>query len=510
MRPDQQSKHQRIVIVGGGTTGWITACALGKQLSQERYQITLIESSQIGTVGVGEAVIPTFVNFIRGLGINEQEFIQATQATFKLGIKFQDWKTQGQDYFHHFGGLGQTLDGHRFLHCWLQAKQNGDDAELMDYSPSAVMAKHHRFFLPFKASQTSSIIDASYAYQFDASKVGAFLRKHAGQQGVTRIDGKVTRVNKLDNGDIESLVLRDNTVVQGDIFLDCSGFRGLLINQTLEVGFNDWRHYLPCDRAVTVQTRLGDELPPYTTSTACDAGWTWHIPLQHRAGNGYVFNSSECSDDRALDTLLKQTRGKVLNEPNIISFVAGMRTKFWERNCIALGLAGGFLEPLESTAIHLVTRGVQFLLELFPDNDHSGPVRAALANEYNRRMQRDYEEIRDFLILHYCATQRDDTPFWRQCQSLPIPDSLQNKIELYSAMGILPSDADDLFKEVSWQAVFTGMGVLPEQRHPFLAMSDFNQIHAAMKSGREHIHSDVMSLPTHSQFIHEHCKAPQD
>ena len=494
-------------MVGGGSTGWIAAAALSKQLDPRRYKITLIESSAIGTIGVGEAVIPSFVTFIRNLGINEQEFIQSTQATFKLGIEFRNWKKLDHKYFHHFGALGKTLDGHNFLQCWLKARQSGDEAPLMDYSPAAVMAGNERFYLPFKVPEHSPVADAAYAYQFDASLVGQYLRGFAEQKGVERIDARIVGVDTENCGDIKSLKLDTGTDLDGDFFIDCSGFRGILIDQTLESEFIRWNNFLPCDRAVAVQTVSTGSVPPYTTSTARDAGWTWHIPLQHRVGNGYVFSGNHCSDDEAIHTLLQSIDGETLTEPRVIPFNTGMRKQFWKNNCVALGLAGGFLEPLESTAIHLVTRGVQFLLELFPGVDDSREARQALAQEYSRRMQYDYREIRDFLVLHYCVTERDDTEFWRDCQSMQIPQSLREKLDLFKAVGKTRIAHDDLFKEPSWQAVFIGMGIMPEQYHPFVDMSDFAAIHAAMRSGREHLLEEVKALPSHQEFLSTNCPA---
>ena len=501
------SNPAQVVIVGGGSTGWIAAAALARQLKPEHYAVTLIESSDIPIIGVGEAVIPPFVTFIRNLGLNEQAFIRKTQASFKLGIEFRDWLHRDQSYFHHFGALGRKLDGHEFMHCWLKARAGGDTTELMDYAPAAVMAKQNRFFLPFKLPPESPLAEANYAFHFDAVLVGQHLRTFAEEKGVRRIDARVVDVLVGDDGGIDGLKLDDDSTLRADLFIDCSGFRGLLIGDALQSEYEGWKHYLPCDRAVALQTAHRGEIPPHTVSTARDAGWTWRIPLQHRIGNGYVFSSEYCSDDTAVQTLLASVDGEALHEPRVIPFRTGMRPELWKKNCVALGLAGGFLEPLESTAIHIVTRGVQFLLELFPDLSKNRNDWRLLARDYNALMRRDYEEIRDFIILHYCTTRREDTAFWRHCRSLDIPDSLAEKIETYRERGDLSIDDDGLFKKPSWQAVFTGMGIEPDAYHPFLDMSDFGEIHKAMLAGRDYIAQAVQTLPTHREFLDENCPA---
>ena len=505
-----RAARKRVVIVGGGSTGWIAAAALGRQLHAGEYAVTLVESSDIGTIGVGEAVIPPFVTFIRNLGLDEQDFVRKTQASFKLGIEFRNWLEKDHAYFHHFGALGRSLDGHDFLQCWLKARRHGDDAALTDYAPAAVMAKYDRFFLPFRLPSESALAEAAYAFHFDAGLVGRYLRDFAEQRGVARIDARVTEVRLAEDGAIGVLVLDTGSEIEADLFLDCSGFGGLLSEKALQTPYESWKDYLPCDKAVALQTAHDGEITPYTVSTARDAGWTWRIPLQHRIGNGYVFSSAHCSDQEAIDTLVGAVEGEALHEPRVIPFRTGMRDALWNRNCVALGLAGGFLEPLESTAIHLVTRGVQFLLELFPnlENDHGDW--SALAHEYNARMRRDYEEIRDFIILHYCTTRRRDTEYWNLCRSLPLPDSLQEKIALFAERGELRIVDDGLFRKPSWQAVFTGMGVVPRNYHPFVDLSDFRQLHAAMKAGREHLDEAARTLPSHREFLAEHCPAEPD
>ena len=502
--------RKRVVIVGGGSTGWIAAAALGRQLRTDEYDVVLIESSDIGTIGVGEAVIPPFVTFIRNLGLNEQDFIRKTQASFKLGIQFRNWLAKDHAYFHHFGALGRELDGHDFLQCWLKARSLGDDAGLMDYAPAAVMAKFDKFFLPFKMPPESPLTGAAYAFHFDAGLVGQYLRAFAEDKGVRRIDARIVNVHLADDGAIRALELDDGSEVGAELFLDCSGFRGLLTEEALQTPYESWLKYLPCDKAVALQTAHHGAITPYTISTARDAGWTWRIPLQHRIGNGYVFSSAHCSDETAVDTLVNAVEGEPLHEPRVIPFRTGMREALWAGNCVALGLAGGFLEPLESTAIHIVTRGVQFLLELFPNLEANQAEWQHLADEYNARMRRDYEEIRDFIILHYCTTRRDDTAYWRHCAELPLPGSLEEKIALFAERGELRIIDDGLFKKPSWQAVFTGMDVIPRRYHPFVDMSDFDRIHAAMQAGRDHLAEVVQTLPSHRAFLAEHCPADPD
>lgn len=496
---------RKIVIVGGGTAGWVAAAAIADHLRGKLCQVELIESVDIGTIGVGEATIPPFLTFIRSLGINEKEFIQKTQGSFKLGIEFRDWLERGQGYFHPFGAVGTSIDGHEFYHCWLKAKSEGDHSELMDYAPAGVMAKHGRFFLPFKVPRESPIAGANYALHFDAKLVADYLREYATVRGVNRIEDNVVQITTRDNGYIDKLLLKSGREVEGDFFIDCTGFKGLLIEETLHSGYEHWVNYLPCDRAVAVQTENTGATTPHTIATARESGWTWRIPLQHRTGNGYVYSGQYCSDDEAMATLLNVVDGRLINEPRVIPFVTGKRREIWKKNCLSLGLASGFLEPLESTAIHLIIRGLQFFLRFFPDRDCDESVIA----EYNRRMSIDYEEIRDFIILHYCATRRDDTAFWRWCREMEIPDSLQAKIELFKVRGLLREGIDELFKPPSWYSVFTGMGILPNKYDPRVDVTDSKLIHAALRQGKALILESTTSLPTHDEFLKEHCPAPK-
>jgi len=496
---------QRIIIVGGGTAGWITASALAHQFQHQNITITLIESSDIPTIGVGEAVIPPFLAFIRNLGINEQEFISNVSGTFKLGIEFPDWSRKGDSYFHHFGALGRKLDGHDFYSCWLKTQREGSSSTLMDFSPSAVMAKHNKFYLPSKLPEHSPLREANYALHFDASLVAIELKKYAQNKGVELIDAKVNSVNLTPTNTVSSLDLSIGTTVKGDFFIDCSGFKGLLINEALGSEYESWEQYLPCNRAVAMQTECVGNTPAFTLASAQDAGWTWRIPLQHRTGNGYVYSDKFIGDDQAIETLKKIAKGKALQEPRILPFVTGMRPEFWKKNCLSLGLASGFLEPLESTAIHLVTRGVQFFLELFPNQHIDESGLETLAQEYNRRMAADYVEIRDFLVLHYCVSQRTDTKFWQHCREMPIPDTLTQRIALFQERGYLQPSNDELFKAASWQAVFDGMGIKPKHYHPSVDSLDSTRLRSALEAGRQHLQQAIIELPSHDEFLARFC-----
>lgn len=501
MKPTQ-NPIEKIVIVGGGTAGWIAAATLGNIYKQSGLTIELIESEEIGIIGVGEATIPPLLTFIRSLGIDEVDFIQATQASFKWGIKFEDWRQKGDAYFHPFGSIGRPIDGHDFYQCWLKSQAEGDKTPLMSHSPEAMLSEQQRFFLPFNAMNTP-LASAQYALHLDSGLVGQYLRRFAENLGVKRIEGKVEKVECKHSGDIDRVILASGQAFQADFFIDCSGFKGLLIEQTLHTGYEDWSEYLPCNRAVTVQTENIDAPPPYTVSTAREAGWTWRIPLQHRTGNGYVFCDKYCSDQQAIDTLLSAVQGPTISQPRIIPFVTGVRKKAWNRNCLALGLAQGFLEPLESTAIHLVSKTLALFVRMFPDNkrDH------IQIDEFNRRVLADYQEIRDFLVLHYCTTQRSDSPFWRYCATMPIPSSLQRKIDFFSVAGGLIPGVEELFQPTSWYAVFTGMGVLPQRYNPTVDALNYGKLRVSLQSGQQAIMKAVQQQPTHEAFLQQYCPA---
>lgn len=499
----KREQTKKIVILGGGMAGWAAAAALGRRLKPEFYEVIVVESSHIDSLGVGESVLPSVISFIRNLGLDEGEFIQKVKAGPKLGIQFQDWCGKGSSYFHPFGTIGGRLDGFEFFQYWLKARAEGDPTPLMDYSPAAVMAKHGKFVFPFKFSSGSPLAGADYAMHLDAGLAVRYLREFSEKHHVKRITGHVVRVHKRENGNIESIELNSREVVQGDFFIDCSGIRAMLIGEALNVGYESWKHFLPCDRAVTVQSAHSGPVTPYSISRAKEDGWSWRIPLQNRISSGYVFSSEHCSDNQARKELLDSMEGDTLYEPRFIPLRTGIRKQMWKKNCIALGLAGGFLEPLESTAIHLITRGVQFLLELFPNLSPDEQDWPGLATEYTARMLGDYEEIRDFIVLHYCTTERTDTDFWLFRRSLPIPDSLGERIELFRATGQLRVSDDCLFKKPDWQAIFTGMGVIPHHHHPFADMGDFDRIHQMMRARRDQLEAAVQDLPVYHGFTQE-------
>lgn len=492
---------KKIVIIGGGSSGWIAASMLSFHLKNDLCQVELVESSEIGTIGIGESTVPPFVGLIRRLGIDEQDFVRETQATYKLGIKFVDWHQRNEKYFHPFGVIGNKIGNHDFYQCWLKARMQGEASSLLDFSPCSVMAENGRFFPPTKA-QNTPIGGANYALHVDAHLVARYLRRYSEARGVKRTEGIVQQVIQRDNGFIDKVVLADGREIEADFFIDCTGFKALLIEKTLGVDVEDWSEFLPCDRAIAVKTEHTEPTQPYTLATARKAGWTWRIPLQHRIGHGYVYSSRFCSDAEAKSTLLRAIDSPRVEEPRVIPFVTGRRRQMWKHNCLSLGLAAGFVEPLESTAIHLITRGVDFFLRYFPDQDCD----PSLVREYNRRMAGDYEEVRDFIVLHYCATQRQDTPFWRWCQQMTLPDSLQERIDLFRGHGALREGVDELFRGSSWQSVFEGMGIRPRKHCPRVDNVDYDQIGETLKMAKAAIHGMVRTLPTHDEYLQQLSK----
>ena len=498
---------KKILIVGGGTAGWIAASILAKQLAKfdgapSSVHIELVESEEIGTIGVGESTIPPFLEMLRTLEINEQDFIKYTQASFKLGIQFVDWRIKGESYFHPFGTISAGMKEYTFYQMWLKSSHQGDSFALQDFSPCNVMAKHGRFYLPQLAEKTA-IGEARYALHLDAKLVAEYLRKYAEGRGVVRTEGKVMQVVQRSDGGIEKVVLRSGEEISADFFIDCSGFHALLIEKTLKSSYCDWTNYLPCDRAVAVQTENTGDTTPYTRATARDHGWTWRIPLQRRTGNGYVYSSQHCSDDEAVDTLLKAVDGNPLIDPRVIPFKTGVRQELWKQNCLAIGLASGFIEPLESTAIHLVVRGVIHFLRNFPDVECD----PTLIRQYNRRMTMEYEEIRDFIVLHYCLTEREDTPFWRWCKNMELPESLQEVIDYFKSQGGLPEMIDALFHPVSWRSVCEGMGLRPTKYSPLVDEMNYASVRSGMLEYKTALEDFVKKLPTHDQFIRDNCSA---
>ena len=493
-----------VAVIGGGTAGWMAAAALAAKLPRT-IQVTLVESEAIGTVGVGEATIPPIIQFNKMLGIDEDAFVRATQATFKLGIELRDWSAIGSNYIHQFGRLGLDFDNVSFHQHWLRQRALGKDPGPIElYSLSAAAARAGKFYRPVDDPRNLLSMIA-YAFHFDASLYGAFLRAFAEERGVVRREGRIVEVlqRPLD-GFIESVRLESGEIVAADLFVDCSGFRGLLVEQTLEAGFEDWSHWLPCDRAVAAPSAVVGESTPLTRSTALEAGWQWRIPLQHRVGNGYVHCSRFISEDEATARLISNLDGELLGEPRMLRFTAGRRRKAWVKNCVALGLASGFLEPLESTSLHMVQTGVVRLLALFPDLSFE----PHLIDEYNRMSTREYERIRDFIILHYHATTRNDAPLWDHVRTMDLPETLQRKVDLFRSGGKFFRDDEELFVEPNWVAVMIGQGIVPGSWDVVADTSDAEAIAARMERFKAAIAHAAAEMPTQQAFIDRFCKAP--
>ncbi|MBQ5965427.1 tryptophan halogenase family protein [Massilia sp. ZL223] len=503
---DTQNRIRNITVVGGGSAGWMAAAALATYLGKGA-SIRLVESEEIGIVGVGEASVPHIKMFNgQWLGIDEAEFVKRTQGTIKLGIEFNNWSRIGDSYIHGFGAIGRSLGPLPFHQFWLKLHQSGRAGPIGDYSPQTVMAPQGKFAPGDRnAPPGSPLADIAYAYHFDATLYARYLRELAEQRGVRRIEGKIVGVQqRAGDGFIESVTLENGESVGGDLFIDCSGFRGLLIEQTLKTGYEDWSHWLPCDRAMAVPSEGVDPITPYTRSTALAAGWQWRIPLQHRVGNGYVYSSRHISDDEAAATLLANLDGKALAEPRSLRFATGMRKKFWNKNVVALGLASGFLEPLESTSIYLAQSGITRLLALFPQRDFS-PL---LSERFNRESAFEYERIRDFLILHYNATERDDTPFWDYCRTMPIPDSLRKTVELFRADGRYFRNGEDFFALPSWVQVMLGQRIVPQGYHPIVDEMPEDRLVEVVEGLRANLKQAVATMPTHQEWINRYWKAP--
>jgi tryptophan halogenase len=492
---------REIVIVGGGSAGWMTAAALSSLLNPKDVTITLVESDQIGTIGVGEATIPDIINFNHILGVKEDEFMRATQATFKLGIEFVDWGRKGHAYIHPFGQHGVDMQGIDFHQYWLHSRAGGNGRPIEDYSLCAVAAKQNKFVLP-DPNPRSVLSHLRYAYHFDATLYARFLRRYAEARGVRRIQGKIEEVQQAaETGFISGLKLESGETVAGEFFFDCTGFRSLLSGETLGIPFVDWSHWLPCNTALAVPSEHSGPLTPYTRSTAKSAGWQWRIPTQRRVGNGHIYCRDFMSDDEAAAILLEDLDGAPLGSPREIRFTAGCRKEFWTKNCIAIGLAAGFLEPLESTSIYLIQEGISRFISLFPNT----AMPDILRQEYNRHMRTEFEQVRDFIILHYCATERDDTPFWTYCRTMDVPDTLKHKIELFQEAGRIFRYQEELFARQNWVAVLLGQHIEPKSHDPIVSTLPEPEVTRSIESMRIAMEEAASRMPTHEDFIGRYC-----
>ncbi len=494
--------QQQIVILGGGTAGWMSAAALAKLLPNSRFAVTLVESDQISTVGVGEATLPHLRFFNQRLGIDEREFMRETQATFKVGIEFSNWGKQGDAYIHPFGDYGNKINDIGFHHFWLKAKQNGDCQPIDVYSLPVMSCLNDKFDFP-TADHRDIGSTFSYAYHINATRYAKYLRSFAEKLGVVRQEGKVIDVIKrARDNHIEMLVLENGQRIAGDFFVDCSGFRGQLIDKTLGSEFEDWSHWLPCNSGIAIASE-GNQAPlTYTKAIAREAGWQWQIPLQTRMGNGYVFSDQFIDKQQALDTLIDNLPGKALTEPNYLSFKAGKRKQAWRNNCLAVGLSSGFLEPLESTSIYLIQRAIMKLVEVLPQ-----PANLDIkAKEYNRSLDMEMERIRDFLILHYHATERTDTDFWQYCRTMDIPDSLRQKMLMFKQTGHIQHYKYGLFLEPSWLAVYIGQGIIPTAYDSRVDLLNGEQYRQTMEKIKTEVHSRCQQMPAHSEVIKQFCQ----
>jgi tryptophan halogenase len=487
---------KRIVVAGGGTAGWMTAAAIAKTLGKA-VDLTLIESDLIGTIGVGESTIPPLVTYNRLLGISEADFMRATQATFKLGIGFENWKEVGHRYFHSFGFTGKDHWSAGFQHFWLNGLERGHDEPYDDYCLELCAAYAGKFaHLPDDRM--------NYAYQLDSTLYAKFLRAMSEGEGAVRVEGKIAEVElEPASGNIAALKLESGQRIEGDLFIDCTGFRALLIDGSLGSQFEDWTHWLPNDSAIAVQTRSVRPAVPYTLAIAHDSGWRWRIPLQHRTGNGIVFSSAYLDKDTALERLHGEIEGDTLTQPNVLRFKAGVRPRQWVKNCVAVGLSSGFMEPLESTSIHLIQRAVLRLIRMLPLTEVSG--RDIL--EFNDQMLQDYLQIRDFLILHYKATDRRDSEFWRYCANMEIPDSLTQKIELFRETGRVFRRNEELFAENSWVQVMMGQGIMPKSYHPIATKLSNSELTKLLTTIRDNVSQTVSGLPEHEAYVARYCGA---
>ncbi len=499
------SQVREVVIVGGGTAGWMAAAALSKVLGPQ-HTVRLIESDEIGTVGVGEATIPMIKLFNQTLELDEMDFVRRTSGSFKLGIEFVNWGGLGDSYIHGFGKIGQDLGAVPFYQHWLKLHLSGRAGPMDDYSINTRAARDGKFMPAVTDRPNSPLADIAYAYHFDAGQYARYLREYAEARGVKRVEGKVVDVSlNGENGFVESVTLESGDKVAGQLFIDCSGFRGLLIEQALKTGYTDWSHWLPCDRAVAVQCESQQALTPFTRSTALEAGWQWRIPLQHRVGNGYVYCSRFISDDEATARVMGNLEGEAITEPRVIRFLTGKRNKFWNRNVIAMGLASGFMEPLESTSIHLIQSAIARLIAFFPSSGFD-PIDI---QEYNTHSDYEFDRIRDFLILHYHATERDDTPFWDYCRTMDVPELLRHRMALFRTHGRFFRDSTELFAEPSWVQVMIGQRWMPRGYHPLVDAFPDDKTLQHVEGVRAVIANCSQAMPTHEAFIERRCTAPK-
>ena len=490
----------KVVIVGGGTAGWMSA-ALIRRVFGDRLDVELVESEDIGIVGVGEATIPPIQHVNTVLGLDEAEFLRETKATIKLAIRFENWRVRGEKYYHTFGAPGRSQAFCHFHHFWVRAQLSGYESYLWDYDLNYLCAEAGRFA---KLQVADPVWEMQYAYHFDASLYGQYLRKYSMRIGVTRTEGLIedARLNG-ESGHVESLKLRDGREVSGDFFIDCSGGRGLLITGKLETGYEDWGHWLPCDRAMAVPSNRFAETSPFTRSIAHPAGWQWRIPLQHRNGNGLVYSSRHYSDDQAAELLLGNLESEPLADPKIIPFRTGRTKQQWNRNVVAVGLSSGFLEPLESTSIYLIQSAIVRLITLFP---HGG-VTPELVDEYNRQSQLEFEYIRDFIILHYHLNERDDSPFWVDCRNMCVPERITRKMDLFRETGMLVKENFDIFLESSWLQVMLGQGIMPKDYHPLADSLTDTQLREKLRNTQATKLQPMPKIPKHDEFLAAFCQA---
>ena len=493
----QRPDPVRVVVLGGGTAGWMTAAGVAKLLP-DLASVQLVESDDIGIIGVGEATLPHIRAFVERLGIDEAAFMKATHATFKLGIDFRDFGRIGESYIHPFGSFGEEVAGVGFHHWWLELHGRQMSGDLGEYSLAVAAARANRFAPPARDGSLGSTY--GYAYQFDATLFGPFMRDFGLSNGVVRHEGLVTEVERDgESGDVAALKLEDGRRIEGDLFIDCSGFRSLLLGGAMEADWEDWTHWLPCDRAAAMPcTHVEEGIRPYTTATAMPAGWRWQIPLQHRLGNGYVFSSAHLEEDRACEAILTAAEGEPLADPRVLRFRPGRRSRSWVGNVLGVGLSSGFLEPLESTSIYLAQMAITYLIELFPEG---GRIDPRDRDEFNRLVDLEYDRVRDFLILHYHATTRDDSEFWNHVRTMEVPDSLAAKMELWRKTGRVETYADGLFYDASWIAVYLGQGLFPERHDARAAMADPERVAGALARLKQGIDEQVAAMPDHTRYL---------